>query len=352
MTVATSEPRVLLVDDEVRALALAERALVGGDIACRLAHSAEEALTWLRGSSQADVVVSDIRMPVTDGIEFLSRLRDEFAARRWLQIILVTGHATVDTAIAAIRLEASEQRLKLVERTQASGRTWQVSPDLLGALNSQGYFETSNPAWQTVLGWSEGEVASMSIFELLHPDDVERTRVGFNLTQQGHPAIRFPNRYRHKAGHYRWISWVGVPEDGMVYCSGRDITEEREQAEALSRAEDALRQAQKMEAVGQLTGGIAHDFNNLLQVISANLDLVGQLVGDNEKVHDRIGKALAAVQRGAGQARRSEGPAALARSITSSGRAAISRHSVGCASSSSRRTMPPEVGARRPPARL
>ena len=200
---------------------------------------------------------------------------------------------------AAIRLEASEQRLKLIERTQARGRTWQVSPDLLGALNSQGYFETSNPAWQTVLGWSEEEVASMSIFELLHPDDVERTRVGFNLTQQGHPAIRFPNRYRHKDGHYRWISWVGVPEDGMVYCSGRDITEEREQAEALSRAEDALRQAQKMEAVGQLTGGIAHDFNNLLQVISANLDLVGQLVGDNEKVHDRIGKALAAVQRGA-----------------------------------------------------
>jgi len=115
MTVAVSEPRVLLVDDEVRALALAERALVGGDIACRLAHSADEALTWLRGSSQADVVVSDIRMPVTDGIEFLSRLRDEFAARRWLQIILVTGHATVDTAIAAIRLEASDYLIKPVE---------------------------------------------------------------------------------------------------------------------------------------------------------------------------------------------------------------------------------------------
>ena len=116
---------------------------------------------------------------------------------------------------------------KVIERTQARGRTWQVSPDLLGALNSQGYFETSNPAWQTVLGWSEAEVASMSIFELLHPDDVERTRAGFELTQLGQPAIRFPNRYRCKDGSYRWISWVGVPEDGMVYCSGRDITEER-----------------------------------------------------------------------------------------------------------------------------
>ncbi len=93
----------------------------------------------------------------------------------------------------------------------------------MGALNAKGYFETSNPAWQTMLGWSEAEVASMSIFELLHPDDLERTQEGFALTQIGQPAIRFPNRYRCKDGGYRWISWVGVPEDGLVYCTGRDI---------------------------------------------------------------------------------------------------------------------------------
>ena len=109
------EPRVLLVDDEIRALALTERALVSSSIPCQLAHSADEALTWLKDAPQADVVVSDIRMPVTDGIEFLGRLRDEYASRRWLQIILVTGHATVDTAIAAIRLEASDYLLKPVD---------------------------------------------------------------------------------------------------------------------------------------------------------------------------------------------------------------------------------------------
>lgn len=114
--------------------------------------------------------------------------------------------------------------------------TWQVSPDLLGALNSGGYFETSNPAWMTVLGWTAAEVATMSIFKLLHPDDVERTRKGFDLTQQGQPAIHFPNRYRRKDGTYRWISWVGVPENGMVFCSGRDITAEVEQAEQLAVA--------------------------------------------------------------------------------------------------------------------
>ena len=175
---------------------------------------------------------------------------------------------------AALRELNAELERQVIQRTQARGMTWKVSPDLLGALNSEGYFETSNPAWQSVLGWSEAEVAAMSIWELLHPDDLERTRGGFALTQIGQPAIRFPNRYRTKTGDYRWISWVGVPEDGLVYCSGRDITEEVAQQEELAQAQAALRQSQKMEAVGQLTGGIAHDFNNLLAGIAGSLELL------------------------------------------------------------------------------
>jgi PAS domain S-box-containing protein len=335
-------------------------------------------------------------------IDFLYEpIRDE---RGVVTGIFVGGYDATEIHRTAEALRASEASLrelnadlerKIIERTQARGLTWQVSPDLLGALNSEGYFETSNPAWMTVLGWTEEEVASMSIFELLHPDDVERTRGGFNLTQQGQPAIRFPNRYRCKDGSYRWISWVGVPEDGMVYCSGRDITEEKAQADERDRlwslstdmlaradyqgglsavnpawtrvlgwtehelltnpyadiidpenvpatvaaleemgrtgrptrfqnrilakdgtwkpidwtvapepgglnfiavgrdltsdkareaeladAQDALRQAQKMEAVGQLTGGIAHDFNNLLAGISGSLELLEKRLGE------------------------------------------------------------------------
>ena len=195
----------------------------------------------------------------------------------------------------------AELERKVIERSQERGITWQVSPDLLGALDSQGYFVTSNPAWMTVLGWTEAEVASMSIFELLHPDDVERTRGGFNLTQQGQPAIRFPNRYRCKNGDYRWISWVGVPDGGMVYCSGRDITEEREQAEALERTQEALRQSQKMEAVGQLTGGLAHDFNNLLAAISGSLEVMQMRIAQGRagEIDRFMSAAKGAVKRAA-----------------------------------------------------
>ena len=113
---------------------------------------------------------------------------------------------------------------------------WQVSPDLLGTVNSKGHFETANPAWMTVLGWTEAEVTGVSLLKLIHPDDVERTRAQLSLTQQGHPAIKFTNRYRCKDGSYRWISWIGVPEDGIIFCSGRDITLEVEQAEQLAVA--------------------------------------------------------------------------------------------------------------------
>ena len=224
--------------------------------------------------------------------------------------IFVGGYEVTEVHRAVAALRASEARLRelnadlerqVIERTQARGRTWQVSPDLMGALNSKGYFETSNPAWKTVLGWSEEEVASVSIFEMLHPDDVERTRVGFELTQRGQPAIRFPNRYRCKDGRYRWISWVGVPEDGMVYCSGRDITEEKAAETELAATQEALRQAQKMEAIGHLTGGLAHDFNNLLAGISGSLELLEIRLAQGRigEVDRYIAAAQGAVRRAA-----------------------------------------------------
>ena len=303
------------------------------------------------------------------------------------------AEAALRASEAKLRALNADLERRVTERAHTRGRSWQVTPDLMGALDSNGYFKTSNPAWQTLLGWSEEEVAGVSIFELLHPDDVEQTRATFELTQRGQPAIQFPNRYRCKDGGYRWISWVGVPEGDLVYCIGRDITAEKAQAAelaeqrlqrdllwesspdlliavdfsgtvlrvnpawtdilgyqpeellgqhimsfvvpedipltqqalqdatggpmpimenryrhkdgsarwfswvasprgaaiyatgrhitvvkesqaALARAEEALRQAQKMEAVGQLTGGLAHDFNNLLVGITGALELL------------------------------------------------------------------------------
>src|ERR1700734_3938104 len=90
----------------------------------------------------------------------------------------------------------------------------------------------------------------------------------------GEPVLHFESRFRRTDGDHRWFSWAAVSEAGKFYCSARDVTQEREARTELAAALDALRQSQKMEAVGQLTGGIAHDFNNLLTAISGSLELL------------------------------------------------------------------------------
>ncbi|HET7204360.1 MAG TPA: response regulator [Steroidobacteraceae bacterium] len=107
--------RVLVVDDEVRALRLMSRVLGSSAIACKTAESAAEALDVLRVAPEIDVVVSDIYMPTTDGIEFLGTVRRDFADRPWLQLLLVTGQASLETAVAAMRLEASDYLFKPIE---------------------------------------------------------------------------------------------------------------------------------------------------------------------------------------------------------------------------------------------
>jgi PAS domain S-box-containing protein len=246
------------------------------------------------------------RLPETRYLDFVYQPIKDPAGN--VTSIFLEGADITDRRNSEEALRASEARLRqlnadlerqVVERAQARGLTWKLSPDLLGALNSKGYFETANPAWKSVLGWTEEEVVSMSIFDLLHPDDLEHTRAGFELTQVGQPALRFVNRYRCKDGRYRWISWIGIPEEGYVYCTGRDVTAEREAESELAAAQEALRHSQKMEAIGQLTGGIAHDFNNLLTGIIGSLDIVRRRMasGRSEGISRFMDAASTSAQR-------------------------------------------------------
>lgn len=190
--------------------------------------------------------------------------------------VFTQGHdvTAAHTAQQALRDLNADLERQVVERASERGRTWQISPELMGVLNRDARFERSNPAWGAMLGWSAAEIAEMSMFDLIHPEDVQRSEDWFQSLQQGTSIVRFENRFRHKNGHYRSLSWLAVPEDTRVYCSARDITFEVGQTADLRRAEELLRQAQKMEAVGQLTGGVAHDFNNLLTIISSSIDFL------------------------------------------------------------------------------
>ncbi len=177
-------------------------------------------------------------------------------------------------AEAALRQLAASLEAEVALRTADRNRLWQLSTDIMLVAGFDGIIAAVNPGWEWTLGWTEGDLLGHSLFDLIHPDDLEHTIAGAKGLSEGELLARFENRYRHKNGSYRSISWMAVPGDGLISAVGRDVTVEREKAEALRATEDQLRQAQKMEAVGQLTGGVAHDFNNLLTVIRSSIDLL------------------------------------------------------------------------------
>ncbi|CAD7053766.1 hybrid sensor histidine kinase/response regulator [Pseudorhizobium halotolerans] len=189
-----------------------------------------------------------------------------------------------------------EQRV--AERTADRDRMWRLSTDIMLVADFEARITAVNPAWSVIFGWSEDELIGRSFLDLLHPQDLEGTLAEVSKLNEGVTTFSFENRYRCKDGNYRRISWTAVPDDEFIHAVGRDVTEEREAAETLRETERALRQAQKMEAIGNLTGGVAHDFNNLLQVVAGNLQLLAKDLAGNEKACRRISNALAGVDRG------------------------------------------------------
>jgi PAS domain S-box-containing protein len=162
----------------------------------------------------------------------------------------------------------------VAERTADRDRMWRLSTDIMLVARYDATIEAVNPAWTTLLGWGERELIGRAFMDLVHPDDVAATLAEVGKLSHGLTTLRFENRYRHKDGTYRWLSWTAVPAEDLIHAVGRDVTAEKEAAQALVETEEALRQSQKMEAVGQLTGGIAHDFNNLLTGIAGSLELL------------------------------------------------------------------------------
>ena len=215
-----------------------------------------------------------------------------------------------DRRLAEAALRDSEGQLRALNadleaevaaRTAERTRTWEVSPDLLSVTGlGDGCFEQLNPAWEAVLGWHATEMVGRPFADFIHPDDLSPSIEAFDRIRHGEPVLNFENRYRCKDGTWRWLSWVAVPEGNRLYSSTRDVTAAREQAEALAEAEEALRQSQKMEAVGHLTGGLAHDFNNLLAGISGSLELIAKRIAQG-RVAD-VDRYLAGAQESAKRA--------------------------------------------------
>ena len=194
--------------------------------------------------------------------------------------------------ITALRHEEEARR-----RVEAQDEQFfTLSLDLLCIGSQEGRFLRLNPAWTTLLGWSEEELLSRQFVDLVHPDDVAKTIANVSQLTPGSPSVGFENRYRKRDGTYCVLSWssVATPEK-MLLCVARDVTEQRAREEELTRARDAAEAADraKSEFLATMSHEIRTPMNGVLGLTEV---LLGTELDDDQRemlqnVHDS-GKAL------------------------------------------------------------
>jgi PAS domain S-box-containing protein len=298
-----SDPwRLLLIDDNPDDRFFVRRAL-GREFDTLEVHEAGDAETLARAleTGPFDLVITDYALGFTNGFILLDTLK-----ARWPEcpVILCSGTLSEEIAVEALRkglddyvLKDPQRLLRLPAavrgaiahaRQRAAARAAERRYEALfhgapvGLVRSlpDGRMLAANAAAARIWGYPDIEALLRVNGQDLYADPADRVRLLASI-EASEVVENFELQGRRGDGTLLWVN-LGVRAEkdagGQVLhyeWSVADITERK-------RLESELRQAQKLEAIGQLAGGIAHDFNNLLTVITGRSHLaLGQLPADH-----------------------------------------------------------------------
>jgi two-component system cell cycle sensor histidine kinase/response regulator CckA len=320
---------ILIVDDEPVILDVFRRFLEGDGRTLLLAGSAREALAAAAKVSSLDVALVDKNLGDGSGLDVARSLKQ---AKPDIEVILVTGYASLDSAIQAVQIGAFDYVTKpisdydalnlKVENAIEKGRMKRRQRELLTRLVEseglyRGVFETSSDAVLLVDPQSGVIQDANPAAERLYGrarDTLRQLRYADLLTAAAEPELppagsrAFPARHARADGLEFPVEIsageLRLESHGLRVLSVRDVSE-RELAESARRdLEQNLRQAQKMEAVGRLAGGVAHDFSNVLAVILGYSDLlIRDLPASDPRIREYADGIVEAAHRAVGVTR-------------------------------------------------